>query len=942
MSSSEELKALGNEEFKKGNHEAAIDFFSRAIAEDPSVDVTFSNRSMAYAFMQNWVPCLRDAISALKINHKNHKAQYYVVKAYIELKNYKDARLSFLNSMKMFHGQPEIIKNFAPLGPEIERLSGIPLKLTIGNFRIDDELGDGNFSKVYKATYIGHYKSGEKPTSVFRADTGGKEAPSSESLKNVYAIKIIQKQVLEKMKRRHPNINNEVMMEKRALNKLTHPHIINLYSTFHDADALYYQMEYLPGGEVWSLLHEKIEDPVTGASISVSTGCHHSLIPFIMLQCINALEYMHRHGMVHRDIKPENIMMTRTGHVKLIDFGTCKDLCERDLNGQEFVGTPEYMPPSTIRNVKATPPCDLWSLGVVMYHLIAGSSPFYSVSPYGVFLKIKRAFIRMPTYVPPSTKSLLRLLITKSDSERFANASHSELVTAVEWHPKVYSRISYDKLREHEYFSAEHSRDTRLATLKQRKETHKELATLVPSLVDLCVRAAGSAAIRIADATALNGGIKPSVKWMKAFQAGTMQLPELLRNRIVHYLMRRKKLHVYDLRCLFFPRAVDAKTYQIDANTYEYIGAERNCEWDGDGASYPLLYLSCPVDAASDAPYDALAKAVSQVNKYRPKAIIIAGNFISPGDGEYAESMDAFRKCTARISESIPVLYVPGDGDVGSDLATLQAYRSRFGSDYFGFWFYSMRIIVANSSLLLSSSGELAEEAAAHKEWLEEEIESCKLLSNHTVLFMHHSFFVKSFEEPHVQGVNFPPQERRYWLELLRHEKIRLVFGTTGAASRGSFAREAGERPAFTASFFDKKRAEKEEREKEKESKRSERRKWRKELERKRAEEARLKAEAAALAPGPKESTEEEIDKFYRDAIAMKVPEEEKVPSYFTESEPEVDDDEEEDPYLGPTLVYSPRLVADAAAQSREGGGRLLTVTERDVRSRYYSRLSDL
>jgi serine/threonine protein kinase len=72
----------------------------------------------------------------------------------------------------------------------------------------------------------------------------------------VYAIKTIEKATVERMKKRHPNINNEILMEKRALHKLQHPGIVTLYATFQDYGTLYYQMEYLAGKELFSHLHD--------------------------------------------------------------------------------------------------------------------------------------------------------------------------------------------------------------------------------------------------------------------------------------------------------------------------------------------------------------------------------------------------------------------------------------------------------------------------------------------------------------------------------------------------------------------------------------------------------------------------------------------------------------------------------------------------------------
>jgi serine/threonine protein kinase len=110
-----------------------------------------------------------------------------------------------------------------------------------------------------------------------------------------------------------------------------------------------------------------------------------------------------------------------TGHLKLVDFGTCKDLINKDLNGPEFVGTAEYMSPEVLANQDTGPETDLWSLGVTLFQLVTGYTPFAAPSPYLSFLRIKRSFLRMPLYLPDDVKDLIRLLITKSRKKRLQN-----------------------------------------------------------------------------------------------------------------------------------------------------------------------------------------------------------------------------------------------------------------------------------------------------------------------------------------------------------------------------------------------------------------------------------------------------------------------------------------------------------------------------------------
>eukprot|EP01041_Mallomonas_annulata_P008516 gene8516-17559_t len=261
----QEIKDKGNEAFRNGKFEDAILLFSEAIGIYPMDPTFYCNRSMCHASLLNWDGSLLDAKQAVRMDTTYLKAYYRVIKAQIELNQLNDARISFQIAHKMC---ANLGKDMEILEKALVSLTGIPLRPNISNFELQKELGEGNFSKIYKALY--------KPS--------GK----------VFAIKEIEKATAARMKRRHPNINNEIMMEKQVLYKLHHPNIVPLYCTFQDSSALYYLTEYLDGGELWHAMSIRESSTVKGEGyIRSLIGLPLVLARFYIAELINALEYMH-------------------------------------------------------------------------------------------------------------------------------------------------------------------------------------------------------------------------------------------------------------------------------------------------------------------------------------------------------------------------------------------------------------------------------------------------------------------------------------------------------------------------------------------------------------------------------------------------------------------------------------------------------------------------
>ena len=172
-----------------------------------------------------------------------------------------------------------------------------------------------------------------------------------------YAIKYVSKKKMKSLGVEPSIIKREIDIHIR----ITHPRIIKLYSYLEDRHNFYLAMEYAPKGNLYQLIQQK-------------KGMSENEAFYYFIQVASAIHFLHINGYAHRDIKPENILIDKNGGIKLCDFGWCVNVAKGERI--TFCGTYEYMAPEMINDEFYDMGIDVWSLGVLLYEMIHGYSPF--------------------------------------------------------------------------------------------------------------------------------------------------------------------------------------------------------------------------------------------------------------------------------------------------------------------------------------------------------------------------------------------------------------------------------------------------------------------------------------------------------------------------------------------------------------------------------------
>ncbi|TVY13690.1 cAMP-dependent protein kinase type 2 [Lachnellula arida] len=271
-------------------------------------------------------------------------------------------------------------------------------KYSLGDFDILRTLGTGSFGRVHLV--------------------------QSKHNQRFYAVKVLKKAQVVKMKQvEHTND------ERRMLQEVKHPFLITLWGTFQDSKNLYMVMDFVEGGELFSLLRKSQRFP-------------NPVAKFYAAEVTLALEYLHSKQIIYRDLKPENLLLDRHGHLKITDFGFAKRVPDITWT---LCGTPDYLAPEVVSSKGYNKSVDWWSLGILIFEMLCGFTPFWDGgSPMKIYENILKGRVKYPPYIHPDAQDLLQRLITADLTKRLGNLhGGSEDVKNHQWFAEVtWERLS--------------------------------------------------------------------------------------------------------------------------------------------------------------------------------------------------------------------------------------------------------------------------------------------------------------------------------------------------------------------------------------------------------------------------------------------------------------------------------------------------------------------
>ena len=246
-----------------------------------------------------------------------------------------------------------------------------------------------------------------------------------------YALKAIKKyQVIELELQKH------IESEKAVMVIMNNKFLVNLWETYNDKLRVYFLLDVCLGGELFTILRGRryFNEPTAR---------------FFAASVVEGFAYMHSLNIIYRDLKPENLVLDSKGYLKIADFGFAKTLKEEEgWKTYTLCGTPDYLCPEIVTGQGHGKGCDWWTLGILIYEMLASFPPFVADEPIETYRKIIRGRIRFPRYFSQEVRDLIRGLLHNKPGRRLGVMKHkgiNEPADSIRKHP-WYSNFDWDGL----------------------------------------------------------------------------------------------------------------------------------------------------------------------------------------------------------------------------------------------------------------------------------------------------------------------------------------------------------------------------------------------------------------------------------------------------------------------------------------------------------------
>lgn len=221
-----------------------------------------------------------------------------------------------------------------------------------------------------------------------------------------------------------------VMLEREVLIQCqSNPFIIQLIYAFQTAERLFFLMEVARGGNFYRLLLKQTPRPFPYERLVFHSGeiiCALAFLHSKNIVCRISLVYLHRSSIpfqIYRDLKPENVLVFEDGHVKLADFGLCKQIHDQQSRAATFCGTQEYIAYEIFKHWEYDENVDWWSLGIMIYEFFTFITPFYDEDEMQIEENVLVKIVCYPETMPNDAKLIISGLLERDPKRRLGNKS---------------------------------------------------------------------------------------------------------------------------------------------------------------------------------------------------------------------------------------------------------------------------------------------------------------------------------------------------------------------------------------------------------------------------------------------------------------------------------------------------------------------------------------